>query len=172
MKIENNFLPISLANEIKETLSSDNFPWYYNSFTAGYGEKEKNCQFTHTFYKDGQISSNHYYLIRSVLHIAEKQFDFQITNLLRIKANLRYNELNFDLNSNMHQDSTDDGFKSLLYYVDDSDGNTLFFDNDKNITKEVSPEFNKMALFDSNIWHSASSPTLNNRRMVLNFIFS
>jgi len=57
-----------------------------------------------------------------------------------------------------------------LYYVNDSDGETIFFDDNENEIKRITPKKGRIAFFNGNIPHSASLPT-NNTRAVLNFDF-
>ena len=46
-----------------------------------------------------------------------------------------------------------------LYYPNDSDGDTFFFDNDLNVIHREPPERGKIILFDGSTYHSSSSPT-------------
>ena len=58
----------------------------------------------------------------------------------------------------------------FLYYVCDSDGDTILFNQDKNfskIEKQVTPEQGKLLVFNGKIWHTAQQPK-NNIRCVIN----
>ncbi len=50
-----------------------------------------------------------------------------------------------------------------LYYPNDSDGDTFFFDDDENIIHKEPVERGKMIVFDGKWKHSSSSPTKNVR---------
>lgn len=54
----------------------------------------------------------------------------------------------------------------LLYYVNDADGNTVFFDNSGNIIKEVEPKRGRLVIFDGSIYHAAGIPKKSHRSVV------
>ena len=47
----------------------------------------------------------------------------------------------------------------LLYYVNDSDGDTFFFDNKKKIKDRVTPKQNRLVIFDGSTRHASSNPS-------------
>ena len=76
-------------------------------------------------------------------------------------------------------------FKGLtaIYYVNDSDGDTYFFEGSDNISnqdtidffsnlkvvKKVSPKKGRLVIFDSNIIHAGSHPIKNDKRIAINY---
>ena len=71
----------------------------------------------------------------------------------------------------IHLDKPSKGYMSLLYYVNDSDGDTIFFDKNIRMIKRVNPKKNRAILFDSNILHAGSNPIKSKKRIVINTIF-
>ena len=58
-----------------------------------------------------------------------------------------------------------------LYYVNDADGDTIFYDDKKNEIKRVTPKKGRIAFFDGSIRHSSGIP-VNNKRIVINICFN
>jgi hypothetical protein len=57
-----------------------------------------------------------------------------------------------------------------LYYVNDSEGDTIFFDDNNNEIKRISPKKGRIAFFDGSIKHTGSSSS--SMRAVINICFS
>ena len=56
----------------------------------------------------------------------------------------------------------------FMLYLNDSDGDTIFVDDDKNIVKRVSPKKNRVVVFNGMNYHAGSHPYKSNKRIVLN----
>lgn len=78
-----------------------------------------------------------------------------------------------------HTDNPDSNFKTFIYYVNNSSGNTYFFNNYSTDTlgvelvlaDSVTPKKGAGVLFPSSQFHASSNPTTNLRRLVINFVF-
>ena len=57
---------------------------------------------------------------------------------------------------------------ALIYYVNDADGATVLFDDDKNIIQEVEPKRGRILLFNGAILHGSGIPK-NGNRCIVNF---
>ena len=201
IKVHDNFLPDYFADDIENLHMSGHFNWFLNRSTIElpnkdgwkkFGDDGTICweengvkqsfldkrtvnspQFTHVFYvqEKGSIS-NHTSRVENVL----KYNDTNTKEIFidRIKSNLNVNLTDYkeDNYQPPHMDSPLEMFQSLLYYVNDSDGDTYFFDEDLNIIDTVSPKKNRAIVFPSNMIHAGSNPIKNSLRMVINFIFS
>ena len=56
----------------------------------------------------------------------------------------------------------------VLYYVNDADGDTVFFDKNNNIIKSVSPKRGRVVMFDGLLYHGGGIPK-HGPRCVVNF---
>lgn len=191
--ILDDLVPQSLEKGVEEILVGDNFEWYFNKSTdyskespyiRTYVCESKNIkdshQFTHTVVRDANVSSTHYPMCRSILYFVEKQLGFEVEFIHRIKCNLNTADPTWETNdiTGPHIDMEDDGFVTALYYANESDGNTVLFDqtwadNQINLTvqQEVEPKKNRCVVFKSNQLHAASKPRHSSQRAVINFIF-
>jgi hypothetical protein len=57
---------------------------------------------------------------------------------------------------------------ALIYYVNDSDGNTVFFDDKNKIIESVTPKKGRIVLFDGHHLHAGGFPS-NNPRCIVNY---
>lgn len=182
IKVWKKFLWPEKANIIEKDLLGPNFEWYWNESTLDRDEqlefKTRNTvnsgQFIHklleTRYNDGNIS-----VYKSPLYEGFKQIFNQISyiNIERIKCNLNLNKTGYKKTSHqpIHFDHKSNDFRSLLYYINDSDGDTIFFNKKLKEIKRVKPKKNTAVLFDSNLLHCGCNPIKSNKRAVINFMF-
>ena len=57
---------------------------------------------------------------------------------------------------------------TMIYYVNDSDGPTCFFDEDKKIIKQVHPKKGRLVAFPGETFHAGYCPTKSNYRYLIN----
>jgi hypothetical protein len=100
-----------------------------------------------------------------------KDFDLSVARMfmqLPWETDLEYQAPHTDLNDHKGNVIPHVVF---LYYINDTDGDTYFFNSDKTeVIETVSPKKGRMAVFDGRIPHGAGIPT-KNLRAVANFNF-
>ena len=169
-----NLLDLPTAIYIENKLGDDYFPWYWNENTLTDQEVSslKNFQFTHNFYINGAINSTYARMLDPILASIESKADIKIKTIFRAKANLLTNMQmsEQELANEIHTDHDSTDYRSFVYYVSTSDGNTIIYDEDETILEQASPVFNSGILFPSRLRHRGTPPLLHKRRIVINFI--
>jgi hypothetical protein len=137
---------------------------------------EKIQQYTHYFLTPLQIAS---------LQLG-KWFDLE-NNLFRAKINLQtrgnqptplpqYPHLDFGYS--FPNEFLKNNTWAVIYYVNDSDGDTIVYNEEENlldlskytIKQKISPKKGRMVFLRGNLYHSASTPSLNSsKRIVINY---
>ncbi len=193
IKILDNVVPLSLQEDIKNTVIDPNFYWYYYPFTTG-GDVVRNGklsylndsntvdrgQLTHLTYQHGNEYSKFTLLALPILHVCCAQAGIQYNSLIRIKFNLLTQTSGFTENNyNVpHFDYPEDDGKVLLYYINDSDGDTWVFNEFASetevkltVNQRVSPKQGRAVFFEGNRYHASSNPINSQHRAVINFNF-
>lgn len=185
------FLPSGYRDYLESTMvgESATFPWYYNNRTAGldryagavigdeYTRESK--QFTHTFFNDGMSASNLYSVVSPFLVLLEKEFNCEFSNRVnRIKANLMIKDTSFPegFYNPAHIDELG-CTQTAIYYVNDSDGETVLFDQyfgtnePLTVKRRITPKKGSLLLFDAMRMHASTPPRESSERVVINFVF-
>ena len=182
------FIPSSYADILEDILcKSPEFQWVYTPSTNNQKETQimkrdersyESEQLVHALYLEGARRSQFFDIVFPFFYFLEDKTGIRLEAVERMKANMLLKSAEPDDKYNTpHIDVPDAGYKSLLYYVKDSDGDTFIFNEtfrDKKaltVNKRVSPQKAKAVLFDSNTWHASSNPRQNQNRVVLNLIF-
>ena len=134
-----------------------------------------NGQIIHHLYYDNQPKCQYYNFFKTVFD----ETKIPVKQMLRMKINVTFPLIGYMQHNHQmcHQDINnpeqrpDLKFKSLIVYINKSDGDTMFFENNK-IKERVSHERGKAILFDSNLLHAGQNPMKHNTRIVLNTIFT
>jgi hypothetical protein len=185
MIIDNNF--ITLEQQIELTTVLSDLPWHLNLKSGrrnpnNFGaletsETRETIQFMHALRVEEEIRSTAYDYIHNNLFIKFLQKHNIVCNkVLRAKLNIT---TMFD----------EDGYETphvdynfphnvFLYYINDSDGDTIMFNEKYDGTKKeltvmdkISPEMGKAIFFDGLQYHAPTSPRKNAFRAVVNIAF-
>jgi hypothetical protein len=182
------FIPKSYSDMLENIVKSPDFQWIYCPSTNNQSAPEimkadahsyESEQLVHTLYAENAKRSPFFDIVVTFFYFLEEKTGIVVDGIERIKFNMLLKRGNADDAYNTpHIDVPQPNYKSLLYYVIDSDGDTFVFNETFNhkkgltVRKRVSPSKGKAIVFDSNTWHASSNPRTHSNRIVLNFCFS
>ena len=171
--IKDDIIPELYQDRIYSMMTNTVFPWTFLQDVT-YREQDivKNINanatgttgFAHLFYDRQNEHESRYwdFLFPLFLTIVDNP-NFE---LLRAKGGLL---LNTNSGYNHAHIDADMPHTTTLYYVNDSDGDTYFFDNDGSVIQTVKPKKGRIVTFNGLTYHSSSCPVENSHRLVLNF---
>jgi hypothetical protein len=181
MKVIDNFLPKAYQEALESLLLSADFGWYLNPRTAvkhDFDMAKKtttdSLQFTHMFFHDGQAYSNHLNFLTPILHHLMLTENVDTTEIMRVKANLNVPVPNYPEGHHYvaHKDYVEEtNYITAIYYVNDSNGVTKFFDESGLVIDEVVPKKGRLVYFNGLTYHAGCPPTAN-VRCLINFNFT
>ncbi|CAB4129475.1 hypothetical protein UFOVP118_69 [uncultured Caudovirales phage] len=170
-------LPQELEDEVHKVITSMFFNWNWNAENIIPTTPDEDIfQMTHVFFLKRAVWSPHYALVNSIIGYFVEKTGIKMKRVVRIKANLIPNIAHKpeSLNNLIHTDvdlDKEGNFISLVYYVMDSDGDTLILEDDKETVRLTSsPIKGNCVWFDSKTYHRSCVPTHHKRRVVINFI--
>ena len=164
-QIIDNFLPDYYFKQLQSRLLGAYFPWFHNEHILDeHIGKNNKSQFVHTLYDikpEYNGETDCYSLIRDPLNIIRQKLN--VTNLYRIKANLRTRSFFNRSGGGYHTDGFDCPHTSI-YYINTNNGYTKFKNNGK--VKSVE---NRMVVFPSHLEHQGYTCSDKLKRGVINF---
>jgi UDP-N-acetylglucosamine enolpyruvyl transferase len=188
MIVIDNFLPKEYYNKLYSTIMSGDFDWNYSSATLTQPLFDNNIkesvQFNHSFLFDGVVS-NHFDLIEPIYYALEER-GLKPTNIYRTKVNMLMIEKDYPDNTyhGPHPDHPISNTLTMIYYLNDSDGDTFIFEEDYmenldfenhldelKIQHRITPKSNKAIIFSATQLQASSPPRETDRRVVINVVF-
>ena len=155
-KIEDNFLSDFEHKQIENTLTNNDFPWYFNSYVAIKNDFDRgDFYFEHIFYRDYTINSNFFSLLVPIIDRIKPKA------LIYVKANL-YTNVGKSLSNDLHVDQHYP-HNGALYYVNTNNGFTGLEDGTK-----IESKANRMLFFDSSKPHHSTHCTDQKVRVTIN----
>ncbi len=186
-----NVIPVDYQTHLETLMTSFEFPWLFNKYMVSGDEDFKDDPnnhpgFNHFFYEQSKPLSNFFNLIYPLVLSITSQTGVPFNQLIRMRANLTLS--NPGSTQDHHMPHIDSFFPhwNAIYYVNDSDGDTVIF-NETNetydsgqedilkikhgeftIKQRITPKRGRLVAFPGKYYHS-SSPVRNNRyRCVIN----
>lgn len=195
IQIIDNFLPDSYANHI--AMKCYDLRWDYHAGTSVVTQEnykdfclDNNTvdygQFCFTFFSsvnDNPIEHREQFdFYMPVVYLAQEKIkDIKIVEILRAKINLitqRPDAPEYHYNI-AHKDATVSNTYSMIYYINDSDGDTFLFNefynpagpiNNLTVAQRVTPKKNRAVIFESNRMHASSTPRNTKERFIMNLV--
>jgi hypothetical protein len=159
IEIYDNFLDEFDFARIQATLLGKDFPWFYQSETC-YEELPNDLndfQFTHIFYIDGEPKSHLFPLIQPIMSKLDAMA------FMRIKANLT--TISPIVRPGIfHRDYLNDSVITSLFYLQNTNGGTLFENGDR-----VDCVENRLITFSGPLEHAPEYSSDTKTRCVINF---
>jgi hypothetical protein len=129
---------------------------------------------------NGEPDSKFWSLFLPIMFQAINVFDINL-KVIRCKVNATYPTAGFLDNeyNPPHKDQEDPNMLVGIYYVNDSDGDTLFFEEPESnftlgefkVLAKVSPKKGSFVLFPASVLHAGRPPIIASSRYVINFNF-
>lgn len=197
-----NVIPASFQQATIERIQGDNhFPWfllhrighpdhYSLGTTSAYVDPNitDDAGLFHMAF-DGNFVSPHYDFFRTILEFFAEKSGIKIGRMLRVR--LRYTHKSVGHTESKYAPPHVDFYSSspystFIYYVNDSDGDTIIFDKIFDSDKEqynpafseplpellrVTPRQGSGLFFNGHRYHAGNYPTKNSSRIVINFDF-
>lgn len=189
VKIFDNIVSIAAADEIENILAGVNFPWYLSVAPGHHTVDTKEIgalnnsnlnvkeyiQLVHNFLSDGEVRSPFFQPVHDLFIEFQKKTQIEIEGYYRVKANLQ-TQCNFsteDFCNTPHVDATIN-HKVAIYYVNDSDGETVILKNNSGIweiAERILPKKGRFVVFDGKYYHAGRHPKYSDKRIVINCNF-
>lgn len=182
-----NFIPKSYEDKIKNEILSEQINWHFMKDIAFTQQDIQDFKlsksipaFAHKFYdmSVGVISPG-YGLVLPIVYFACDKINYPVSEIISARSFLSM-PVQDAVYDHIHVDRTVP-HTVVLYYVDDSDGDTVFFNETFNdvaekdakfenltIRKTVTPKKGRAVIFDGSIYHTATRPTRGSR-LIINF---
>lgn len=187
IQVFDNIIPGGYQDAIEEDLMRWQFPWNYvtDVTNMSYGN---NSGMAHLAYNIGQGPSEWFSFIKPIIYSIEQATGDKMLELLRIRVGFLTPSVVEDEYNTPHLDFTIP-HKTVCYYVNASDGDTVVFDQtvvdmkvdtvtelsireyvDKTeftVAGRCSPKKGSICVFDGYRFHASSKPKHNDRRLVI-----
>jgi len=161
VQIIDDFLSPNDFHNLQEVMLGLEFPWFYVPGKSSPRENQLNkkvFQFGHVFYSEYSWRSQYGGLLDPILQLLNP------VAIFRIKANLTTitdTKIQYDY----HRDTGSMTLKSktACFYINTNNGHTVL-----STGQEINSVANRIAIFDSSLWHAGTSCTDESIRVMIN----
>ena len=175
-----NIIDPDYQEQIKSILLGDinykdyEFPWYYTKDVtkSDSQDSQKRPAFTHGYVKlSGIVISEFHDIFLNLIKVCCHRLQMTTVDVIQGRSFLQLPLTTKKGKVDTPHIDTDDKHFVMLYYVVDSDGDTIIY-NEKveseeyTIKKSVTPKQGRVVLFDGGLYHTAEQPTKDTRCVV------
>lgn len=172
--IDDNFIDSDFKNDLELIMTNGTIPWFYVPNTV---PPERDGEafdgvgfFTHMYFLNGEKNSDFFGIILSLFKSFVDKHNIEVNEILHCRSNFMLKSDTQKITA-PHTDF-DTPHKVFLYYVNDCDGDTVFFDKEGfDEIGRVSPKQGRAVLFDGLTMHGIQPPIKSNYRIVVNIPF-
>ena len=163
MRVVDDVMPVVMQDQLHDMCVQPDFNWsFLNDATydnreilAKKMDKPKYPSFSHLALKDYMPKSQIAALVSSHLLCISDKAGLDPRIVYRVRFGMYLPIANAPLHNNMHVDMKVP-HQVALYYVNDADGDTFFFDKNRQIVDRVTPKKGRMVVFDGLTLHASS----------------
>lgn len=185
--IVDDFLTPEDQEMVKGVLFGEQFPWFFRqdiTYGADAPEDKRAPAVSHVFRDSCQTLSPFFNQFAPIAHLGASRFGYAYKDILKLRSFMQFPLNPATLPNKVDSLHVDTNLKHLvvLYYVCDSDGDTIIVDHeyvageielglnasDYPTLQKVTPKQGRAVLFDGKYYHTAEQPTTG-MRCVLNF---
>lgn len=197
LQVIDNFLDPKDFENLATIISSPKFPWFYID-TVSLPPQDgtlindplavETAGLSHVMYdKEWDVKSFSYKYFETFFKKIETELALNESQMIRARASLKWPKVGFT-SDNYNLPHVDYYFphETLIFYVNDSDGDTFIFNewftytgqgqgiaSEKyTIENRISPRANRLVWIDGLHYHTASNPISSNKRIILNINFN
>ena len=179
IKVIDNVVSSIYQDRLEETfLSMEGASWRFNSHLTHESSKSGEFGFTHILVNPNYRSEYFNYVLPLVYEISEKS-GVNVSDILLARSFLQTPSISPYDNDLFHIDMPQQHHMVFLYYVNDSDGDTLISSKRYNqqpysrerempVRERITPKKGRVVVFDGDLFHAAGIPK-KNVRCILNF---
>ena len=175
-----NIIDLDYQEQIKSILLGEinykdyEFPWYYTKDVtkSDSQDSQKRPAFTHGYVKlSGIVISEFHDIFLNLIKVCCHRLQMEKVDVIQGRSFLQLPLTTKKRKVDTPHIDTDDKHFVMLYYVVDSDGDTIIY-NEKveskeyTIKKSVTPKQGRVVLFDGGLYHTAEQPTKDTRCVV------
>ena len=184
-----NIVDIEIQNEIEKYVYNKNIYWDAKTNITKSGGTNTNYSFPAQVLAEVNIDKNILKFIDIIIDNSLNKINKKLAKKYRIKINKTIPH-SIDTNEEyrlLHVDKVEPHL-TIIYYINDSDGDTLIFKDENNkhlknikefmnndnfldfknfeLTKCISPKKGRVVVFDGNLWHYGKYPTKGERNII------